>query len=188
MKHSISENHPLRRLFTSLAEAVFFKKLQWPDLPVVRYVADLLIDFTHVDHYYRIRNMKGRPFKEVAGMLLESDILLNAGSFEREREVHRHIGDFTLFTLGIFPEYIKRIKGPAHISHPDFLIDYIKVGKHSYRNVSEFNYGEYRQAVSLFRKLSENFELCVTGLGFIKEGIYRLPESEIGPAKRLLLN
>ena len=53
---------------------------------------------------------------------------------EREREVHRHIADFTLFMVGIFPEYLQRIKSRQLIHHTDFLIDYVKVGKQSYRN------------------------------------------------------
>ena len=65
-------------------------------------------------------------------MLYESDVLLDASSFEREQEVHRHIGDFTLYMSGIFPQYLQRIKSSGMIHHGDFLIDYIKTGKRSY--------------------------------------------------------
>jgi hypothetical protein len=39
-------------------------------------------------------------------MLVESNPMLDAPSFEREREVRKHIGDYTLFLTGIFPEYV----------------------------------------------------------------------------------
>ncbi|HUK55241.1 MAG TPA: hypothetical protein VLY20_01120 [Nitrospiria bacterium] len=188
MSKPVPHNHPLRQLLTDLTERTFSQKLRWPDPPVVHYVSNLLLDFTHVDHLYRIRNAKGKRLEEVAGMLLEADLLLNAGSFEREREVHRHIGDFTLFMVGIFPEFLKRIKIRQWIHQPDFLIDYIKVGKHSYRNVSEFNYGEYKQFVPLFRKLSDNFELCVIGLGYIKAALDHLQNSEYRQVKNNLMN
>ena len=38
-------------------------------------------------------------------MLIESNPLLEAHSFDREREVRKRIGDYTLFLTGLFPEY-----------------------------------------------------------------------------------
>jgi len=183
-----SENHPLKRLFVDLTQRTFVQKLRWSDIHVVEYLADLLYDFTHIDHLYRIRDQRGRRLNEVAEMLLEADLLLNAGSFEREREVHRHIGDFTLFMVGIFPEFLKRIKIDRWIHNPDFLIDYVKVGKYSYRNVSEFNYGEFKQNAALFRRLSDNFELCIVGLGYVKNALDHLQNEEYRQAKSILLN
>jgi hypothetical protein len=188
MPNPVPEHHPLRQLFSDLIERTFVQKLHWSDLHVVGYMSNLLIDFIHVDHLCRILNSKGKPLDEVAEMLLEADLLVNARSFDREREVHRHIGDFTLFMVGVFPEYLKRIKIRQWIHHPDFLIDYVKVGKHSYRNVSEFNYGEFKQDAPLFRKLSDNFELCVVGLGYVKDALDKLSHLEYQQVKRILLN
>jgi hypothetical protein len=67
------------------------------------YVGDLMIDFVHVDHLYRIRNARGKRLEEVGEMLVESDPLLDARSFERERQVRKHICDYTLFLTGMFP-------------------------------------------------------------------------------------
>jgi hypothetical protein len=188
MPNPVPDHHPLRRLFSDLIERTFVQKLHWSDLHVAGYMSNLLIDFIHADHLCRIRNSKGKPLDEVAGMLMEADLLINARSFDREREVHRHIGDFTLFMVGVFPEYLNRIKIRQWIHHPDFLIDYVKVGKHSYRNVSEFNYGEFKQDAPLFRKLSDNFELCVIGLGYVKDALDKLSHLEYQQVKRILLN
>lgn len=97
----ISPNHPLRRLFADLVA----KQLP-SDHEVAAYVSDLLIDFVHVDHLYRIRNCRGKRLEEVGEMLVESNPLLDARSFESEREVRKHIGDYTLFLTGMFPEYV----------------------------------------------------------------------------------
>jgi hypothetical protein len=40
----------------------------------------------------------------------------------------------------------------------------------------------------LFRKLSENFELCVTGLGFVRSDLDRLRDPSYRHARDLLLN
>src|SRR2546422_10259681 len=130
MESRIPEHHPLRKLFGALAERAFTEKLGWPDFNVSDYISKLLVEFTRTDHLYRIKSAKGERVEAVVDLLYESEVTLEARSFERERDVHRHIGDFTLFMAGLFPEYLKRIKTPRPIYHKDFLLGYIKNGKH----------------------------------------------------------
>ena len=163
-------------------------RLGWEDIPVAEYISNLLVDFTHIDNLFRIRSQKGRRLEEVGEMLLEADVLLNAGSYEREREVYRHIGDFTLFMVGIFPECLQRIKSRSLIHHPDFLIDYVKVGKRSYENVSGFEAEDSKGSVLLFRRLADNFELCVVGMGYIRKDLEAARDPRLQEAKTLLLN
>jgi len=192
MESCIPERHPLRQLFGALAERAFTEKLGWPDFKVSDYVSKLLVDFTHTDHLYRIKNAQGERAEAVVELLYESEVSQEAAPVEREREVHRHIGDFTLFMAGLFPEYLKRIKTAGLIYHKDFLVDYIKTGKRSYRIVAEFDMGpgatEDRPSPPLFRKLSENFELCVAGLGFIRGDLDRLQDKRYHQARRIILN
>lgn len=192
MDSRIPERHPLRQLFGTLAERAFTEKLGWPDFKVSEYVSKLLVDFTHTDHLYRIKNAQGERVEAVVELLYESEVTQEAVSIEREREVHRHIGDFTLFMAGLFPEYLKRIKTAGLIYHKDFLVDYIKTGKRSYRIVAEFDMWpgstEDRPSPPLFRKLSENFELCVVGLGFIRGDLDRMQDERYHQARRILLN
>jgi hypothetical protein len=49
-------------------------------------VGDLLTDFLHVDNLYRIRNSSGKPLEDVGAMLVESNPILSAPSFDRERQ------------------------------------------------------------------------------------------------------
>jgi len=192
MDSPIPERHPLRQLFGALAERTFTEKLGWTDFKVSDYVSKLLVDFTHMDHLYRIKNAEGERAEAVVELLYESEVSQDASSVEREREVHRQIGDFTLFMAGLFPEYLKRIKTASLIYHKDFLVDYIKTGKRSYRMVAEFDMGpsaaEDRPSPPLFRKLSENFELCVVGLGFIRDDLDRMQDERYHQARRILLN
>jgi len=129
----------------------------------------------------------------VVDLLYESEVTREARSFEREREVHQHIGDFTLFMAGLFPEYLKRIKTAGLIYHKDFLVDYIKTGKRSYRLVAEYIRGApsaagEEPAPPLFLKLSENFELCVVGLGYVRGDLDRMQNSRYLQARRIFLN
>ena len=129
------------------------------------YLTDMLTQFAHIDNIYQVRNAQGMPLSEVAEMLLEADVSANAPSFDHERAVHKHIGDFTLFWAGIYPEALKHLRAPSRADH---LIDYVRQGKQSYYIVSTFQYGRYAQDAGLFRQLSEDFELCIYGLNLVR--------------------
>jgi hypothetical protein len=187
MPAKIPKEHPLTRLFASLTEENFAEHLGWPDGEVIGYVTDVLTDFVHVDQLYKIRNAQGRRVEEVAEMLAEGDLLHRAESIDREREVHRHIGDYTLFMAGIFPEFLQRLKTSKVVISPDALLDYMQVGKRSYRIVAEFTYGPYEESAPLFRKLAENFELCVYGLGYVRADLDRLRDPRFQALKGRLL-
>ncbi len=188
MATPIPDSHPLRRLFGSLTERSFVEKLGWPDLKVTEYLSNLLVEFAHIDSLNRIRNAHGKRLDTVVELLFESEVLLEAQSMDREREVHRHIGDFTLFMAGLFPEYLRRLKTAGLIYHKDFLLDYVKTGKRSYGIVARCLVEGAGRETPLFRKLSENFELCVTGLGFVRSDLDHLQDPAYRHIKDILLN
>jgi hypothetical protein len=185
MPIQVSPNHPLRRLFSELLYKHLIQAARLDDREISDYVGDLLVNFTHVDNLYRLRNSKGRRLEDVAEMLIASNPLLEGRSFEYEREVRKHIGDYTLFLAGLFPEYVARLnRKPFRL---DSLIDYLKAGKESYRVVAAFDQFEYREVAPLFRKLSEKFELCVYGLNLIKEDLARQQAASYNRIKQILM-
>ena len=169
MRKPISPNHPLRSLFTELIEKRLLGTAQLDDHRIANYIAGLLVDFCHVENVYRIRDTKGKRLEDVGEMLIASHPLLEGRSFIYEREVRKHIGDYTLFLMGLFPEHIARIhrKGVSL----DAFIDYMKAGKESYSIVAAFNQFEFRDEAPLFRRLSDHFELCVFGLNLVKQDL-----------------
>lgn len=191
MGTTIPEHHPLRQWFGALTERTFVEKLGWTHVGVTEYVSNLLVDFTHVDALYQITHATEAGPERVdtlVGLLYESEVMLEAQSFERECEVHRHIGDFTLFMAGLFPEYLRRLKTSGLIHHPDFLVDYVKAGKRSYRIVAESLTIQAEAPSPLFQTLADNFELCVTGLGFVRTDLERMQNPAYRHAKSQLLN
>ncbi|HYZ87353.1 MAG TPA: hypothetical protein VE621_23260 [Bryobacteraceae bacterium] len=100
-------------------------------------------------------------------MLIESNPLLGGRSFIYEREVRKHIGDFTLFFAGLFPEHLARVARRGLTT--DAFIDYLKAGKESYLVVASFDQFEFRDVAPLYRRLSSQFELCVFGLNLMKQ-------------------
>src|SRR5215471_20743513 len=160
----------LRQLFGDLVWRHFFADARLEEPQIANYVSDLLADFAHIDNLFRIRNSLGERLKDVGEMLIESNPLLQASSFDRERTVRKHVGDYTLFMTGLFPESVARVR---HTKRPqlDAFIDFVRAGKESYAIVSSFNQFEYKAEAPLFRRLSENFELCVVGLNFVKQDL-----------------
>lgn len=107
MATEIPAGHPLRQLFAELVDRRLAAQLGLGDSRLRGYVSDLLARFVHVDELYRVRDTAGRPLDDVGEMLLESDPRRRASSFVREREVRRHIGDYILFLMGLFPHWVR---------------------------------------------------------------------------------
>jgi hypothetical protein len=161
----ISENHPLQQLFYHLVAYTFQDILGLQQKAISHYLANMLTEFTHTDNLYRVRDARGVRLTEVAAMLMEADPAGNAASFDQERAVHKHIGDFTLFWAGVYPEMLQRLRRQGRADH---LIDYVRQGKQSYYIVSTFQHGRYAEDAALFRQLSEEFELCLYGLNLVR--------------------
>jgi hypothetical protein len=162
----VRPDHPLRRFFAELVGKHLADSAGIHDKGVTGYVSGLLVDFTHVDNLYRVRNARGKRLEHVADMLIESNPILDGRSFFYEREVRKHIGDYTLFLTGLFPEYVSRLGKRG--MRADAFIDYMRAGKESYRIVASFDQFEFRAVAPVFRRMAERFELCVFGLNLVK--------------------
>ena len=184
MGASISETHPLRKLLAELVQNRLVLTAQISDISVARYIAGVLLDFCHVDNLYRIRDHQGKALEDVGEMLIASNPLLEGRSFIYEREVRKHIGDYTLFLAGLFPEYVARIHRKK--TRLDSFVDYLKAGKESYSVVAAFNGFEFREEAPLFRRLSEQFELCVFGLNLVKQDLERQQNAAFQQARTVL--
>jgi hypothetical protein len=157
-------NHPLRRFFAGLTEHAFLEAVGIGDPPLVEYVSGLLSRFIHVDDLFWLRDAFGRRLEEVAEMMVEAEAMPPGG--RTRREVHRHIGDFTLFWTGVYPEALARLRSRLT---KDFFIDYCEQGKRSYYIASTFADEPYREEAAVLRRLSSDFELCAYGLNHVRK-------------------
>lgn len=161
-------SHPLRRLFAGLVEHAFYADLGLCDPQVAAYVSDLLTDFVHVDRIFAMHDERGRPIEDVAAMITDARIEPDCPAHERDRLVHKHIGDFTLFWTGVYPEGLRFLRSPRRRDH---LVDYLRQGKRSYAIASDLSADGARPPGPVLRRLSEHFELCVHGLGIVRRGL-----------------
>jgi hypothetical protein len=174
-------DHPLRRLFAGYTEQTFVTLLGVGDPRLIDYLSELLTRFVHLDAVYRLRNAEGRRLEEVAEMVIEAEGMPPAG--RTRREVYRHIGDFTLFWTGVYPEAVNRLRSALSKDH---FIDYCAQGKRSYYIASTFEEDAYREEAPVLRRLSEEFELCAYGLTQVRREWERGQAAISDAARRLL--
>ncbi|MGB7345056.1 MAG: hypothetical protein WBD20_12655 [Pirellulaceae bacterium] len=156
-KSSGAENSTIERFFSGLSEFIFHSKLGVADVQLVDYLSDMMLRFVRVEALHRVRKSNGKPATEVFQMLCEAEQRIGLA----RREVHRHIGDVTLFWSGMYPEALRRQK-PGQTR--DGFLDYCHQGKRAYAIAAEIQAGEDRPSCDLLSRLSEHFELCAYGL------------------------
>ena len=158
--HHDSRVSAIRRFFTGLTEYAFHSRLGVADTQLVDYIAELLVRFVRSDELYPVRSVRGQRLVQVADMLAEAQ--------HREgparRQVHRHIGDFTLFWTGVYPEVIDTMRRGSK----DALIDYQAQGKRAYWIASTIPVEKESETVDVLKQLSAQFDLCVYGLGEVR--------------------
>lgn len=147
----------LRRFFSGLAEQTFVTRLGLADPSLIDYLAELLTRFTRTEMIYRVRNVRGRPLMEVAEMMIEAQQRIG----DARREVHRHVGDVTLFYSGVYPEALPQLQRP---SQKDHLLDLCATGKQAYRIASQMRTDENADECDVLQRLSEEFDVCASGL------------------------
>jgi len=183
---NIDPRHPLRRLFKRALDFGF--RFNPSDrIDVADYIEEqILCEFIHVDNLYKIKDATGRSLGDIADLLSEGDLLLNAPSFSREFQVHKHIGDYALFMLGMFPEALSRKRGKEFILGtiviPEASLSeyYMLQGQKSYRIASEFSHRD------LFLELSSNFLLYRKVLDLVKINLESIKNKEFLKAKRII--
>ncbi len=170
MTREIPESHPLHRLFRGLTESTFLAELGIGDPGLVGYVARLLARFVPAEASWNLRDAEGRRVHQVSAMIAEAE---SAPDSDRRLECHRHVGDFTLFWSGVYPEALPKLRAGT----ADALIDFREQGKRSYYVASTLSGEEAR----VLRRLSDEFELCAFGLHRVRQEWER-PDGPIGGA------
>lgn len=146
-------------MFRGLTEHAFITELGIGDPRLVGYVAGLLARFVACASIWRLRDTQGQRLTHVTAMLSEAE---SASDADRKRECHRHVGDFTLFWTGVYPEALARLQS---LDSPDHLIEFQLQGKRSYYLASTYESDES----PVLRRLSAEFELCAFGLSRVRQ-------------------
>ena len=182
----IDRNHPLRKLFRN---ALDFGLEHNPTekTGVADYLEEqVLCEFIQAKELYKIEDTEGNSLEDIADMMAEGSVLINAESFQREFQVHKHIGDYTLFMLGMFPTTLSSRKGKEFLLGslviPDASLSehYMLQGPRSYKIASEFTNGD------IFLELSSNFLLYMNVMEFVRIYLESETNRELLKANKLI--
>jgi hypothetical protein len=149
-----------------------FHDLGVADDPAAEYLASMLTRFARTENLYP-RGTAMPRLETVVDMLLEIQHLWQDDSpdFRPEHEVNvrRHIGDYTLFMTGLFPERVQRTASMTY---------YVSEGKRAYRFVSEHDRTRGGRERAPYRRLAERFEAYMRALDYARRAYFfdpRLP-------------
>lgn len=162
--------HPLEPFFHQAVRNSYEGKLGFHDPEVTGYVTRVLCEFIESESLFSMRDPAGRPMEELTDMMRAADpVLGQAPSFDAERALRKHIGDYALFVAGMYPEAAGSAR--RHRRHQPSLEELIRAGKESYFIVSQFNLFEYELEAPLFARLADQFENCILGLTLVREDL-----------------
>src|SRR5258705_11283160 len=120
--------------------------------PAAPYLSDLLTRFARIENLYP-RGTSIPRLETVVDMMMEIQAAWQVGTpdFRPEHEItgRRHIGDYTLFMTGLFPE---RVRSTASVGF------YVSQGKQAYQFVSEHARTDTRGGPTPYPRLAERFE------------------------------
>jgi len=163
-----AQAHPLEPFFQQAVRNSYEGKLGLHDPDVTGYVAHMLCDFSDARNLYKVRDEAGHPIEELDEMVRAADpVNGTAASFDQERALRKHIGDYALFVAGMYPEAADSTYNHHH--RRPTLEELIRAGKESYFIVSQFNLFEYEKEAALFARLSDGFERCILGLTLVRD-------------------
>jgi hypothetical protein len=173
----IPDEHPLHKLFHELVSDTY-GQIGIFDRELATYVSRMLTNFCDSERLYPVLDANGRPLKEVGEMLVASDpVHGTASSFDAEREIRRHIGDYTLFLTGMYPESMHLWRSRQRES----FVEMVRAGKESYYVVSTFDLFEYANEAAMFARLSKYFERCIYGLTLVRTELARRSPGALPP-------
>ncbi|MCY3668909.1 MAG: hypothetical protein OXH81_24870, partial [Gemmatimonadetes bacterium] len=86
--------------------------------------------------------------------------------FDREMDIRRHVGDYALFTTGLFRTWVERQGLGGY---------YLEQGKRAYGAAAELAQLGFVSQARLFGALEEQFEHLSGGLDYVRK-VYMRPE------------
>jgi hypothetical protein len=155
----------LNRFFDRAIRAAFHD-LGVADDAAADYLAGMLTRFARTENLFPRGTVVPR-LETVVDMLLEIQHVWQheTPDFRPEHEVsmRRHIGDYTLFMTGLFPERVHRAASMSY---------YVTEGKRAYHFVSEHDRARGGSERAPYRRLAERFEGYMRALDYARRAYF----------------
>lgn len=147
------------RFFRGLTEYAFHARLGVVDPPLVDYLALLLVRFLRHDAI--VTAPVGDGATHVAALMVAA----RDHAPDEALAEYRHVGDYTLFWSGLYPEALERL---CTLGRAEQFVDFRAAGKQAYWLASTLEPDDAAEERLLFERLSRDYDLCVEGLGEVR--------------------
>jgi hypothetical protein len=151
----VPENHAIRRLFMELAERGL-GQADVHDPASVAYVSGMMVEFIDAERVYPVSEA-GLRLEHLTDLMAEAD---RTREPSRKRDHYQHLGDLTLFMLGLFPERFRRSRRALSRDL------YANQGRRAYRIVADLV--RVPSELAVFRRLADEYEHYVEGLHWVR--------------------
>lgn len=151
----VPENHAIRSLFMELAERGL-GQADVHDPASVAYVSGMMVEFIDVERVYPV-TAAGLRLEHLSELMAEADRVREPA---RKRDHYQHLGDMTLFMLGLFPERFRRNRRALSRDL------YASQGRRAYRIVADLV--RVPGELAVFRRLAYEYEHYVEGLHWVR--------------------
>lgn len=148
----------IERFFRGLTEYAFLARLGVVDPPLVDYVALLLVRFLRHDILGSAPTGDGTS--DVATLLAAA----RDHAPDTARAEYRHVGDYTLFWTGLYPEALRRRGRPSRGGRLD---EFRAAGKQAYWIASTCAPPAAVER-SVLERLSRDYDTCAEGLAEVR--------------------
>jgi hypothetical protein len=166
MIEPLRPEHPLRRLFSGTVQHVLYVDIGICDPQIAEYLSELLSSLIHVNDLYPFHDASGKRLRDLAEWVTDAELEENVSPAARQRIIHKHIGDFSLFWTGVFPEGLRRLH---RYGSGDRLTEFLRQGKQSYSIASELTSADDQPPARVLQRLSDTFEYCAYGLNLARK-------------------
>jgi hypothetical protein len=156
---SVTSSEQLKGFFLTLVRQSF-GQLGVSDQPITDYIATVLTDFSRSERLLAMRGAEGRRLTGAVEMMLAQISPADRTRVLGERELRKHVGDYTLFMSGLFRRFVER---------GGYLNYYLEEGARSYREVSKLDGSAYKPGNMVFEELSKGFEHYSGALDFMRK-------------------
>jgi hypothetical protein len=143
---------PSPALFTYVAVRHTLLGARIDDRELAEYLAALLLEFGDHDRHARVRRADDETYHYLVDVV--ADLTDTDGAGERGFLLRVHLGNYSLWLAGLFPDYIAAQR--SRRGGPD-LPYYDELGRHGYQLASQHRLAEHFGVAGIYRNAAERF-------------------------------
>ena len=157
---------PSAVLFVYVAVRSALREVGLDDAELSDYLAALLLEFGRRDRAWRIAPTDDQVYRYVSDIAADLAVVADA---RRGFLLRAHLGNFSLWLAGVFPDYI--VARQRRRGGPDFSY-YEMMGARGFRLASDHRLAQQWRLAGLYERAADAFERLRVGLNRLSDSVF----------------